>query len=245
MAITEYEHRLYQRYETSRGYAPTSLIYEHEQKRASHLTRFISQHFPADPDAAILDLGCGHGTLVSSLRQVGYKRLEGIDLSPEQITIAERLGITGVRQGNLINELAGMANSSRNVIITFDVIEHLPKAELITLAEEIYRVLAPDGSWLIHTVNGASPLAGRMRYGDLTHQLAFTTESLAQLLRTAGFERITFSEDRPAVHGLTSLTRWLLWVTLRVGICFAVAIESGVWDKRAILTQTMFAVGSK
>ena len=50
-----------------------------------------------------------------------------------------------------------------------------------------------------------------IRYGDLTHELAFTESSLRQIFRTLGFAEVRCYEDRPIVHGVTSLTRRVLW----------------------------------
>jgi len=70
-------------------------------------------------------------------------------------------------------------------------------------------------------------LGGRVRYGDLTHEIVLTPGSLAQLLRLAGLARVEFREcvDRP--HGLKSLVRWLLWKVLRRLVWLWMLVETG------------------
>ena len=51
----------------------------------------------------------------------------------------------------------------------------------------------------------------RIRYGDLTHERAFSPKSIQQLLRTTGFTNVSIFEDKPIVHGIPSLARRMLW----------------------------------
>jgi SAM-dependent methyltransferase len=66
---------------------------------------------------------------------------------------------------------------SLDAVIAFDVLEHFGRDELIPLVDAVHRVLRPGGRWIIHVPNGESPFFGSIRYGDLTHELAFTRQS--------------------------------------------------------------------
>ena len=50
------------------------------------------------------------------------------------------------------------------------------------------RALKPGGRWILHTANAESPFYGRVRYGDITHEQAFTQS------------RSTSSSPLPALH---------------------------------------------
>src|SRR5262245_34262370 len=52
--------------------------------RRPSINRLISRHFPADRNAAILELGCGYGALLYFAREAGYHNIRGIDGSPSQ-----------------------------------------------------------------------------------------------------------------------------------------------------------------
>src|SRR5208337_4817517 len=97
--------------------------------------------------------------------------LEGMDGSLEQVAAANRLGIDGVREGDLRESLAAMPDASRDAVLAFDVIEHFRKYELLSFVDEVHRVLRPGGRWIIHCANGESPFFGRIRYGDFTHEM--------------------------------------------------------------------------
>lgn len=56
-----------------------------------------------------------------------------------------------------------------------------------------------------------------VRYGDFTHEVAFTPEALTWLLRTTGFCRIASRECGPRVLGPVGFGRVLAWRVLRLG----------------------------
>jgi cyclopropane fatty-acyl-phospholipid synthase-like methyltransferase len=142
----------------------------------------VREHFPIDRDAAVLDVGGGHGALIHFAREAGYRNLRSVDRSPEQVAAAQRLGIEGVEEGDLGQVLRAQADASLDVVVAFDVIEHFTRDKLLPFVDQVHRVLKPGGRWIIHVPNGASPFFGAIRYGDLTHELAFTRTSLSQLL---------------------------------------------------------------
>lgn len=239
-----YRQRVYAEYVSEEGgvHVPDSV--DGLAPVAPYLNRLIAQHFPPDRNARILDLGCGHGALIHFARQAGYGNVEGVDNSPSQLAGAQRLGIGGIRQGDLLTALADCPAESYDAIVTFDVIEHLLKDELFPAADAVHRALRPGGRWIIHVPNGLSPFCGAVRYADLTHELAFTTESLAQLVLPAGFARVTFFEDVPVPHGLKSGVRWVLWHAIRALLRVYVAAETGS-TKPPILSQNLLAVAFK
>lgn len=213
--------------------------------RSHYLRRLIRCHFPADKDAAILDLGCGHGTLLYFARCAGYRNLHGVDGSSEQVAAARRLGISGVEEGDLRETLAAQADASLDMVVAFDVIEHFTRDELLPLVDQVCRVLKPGGSWIIHVPNGESPFFGTIRYGDFTHELAFTRISLGQLLLSSGFSGVRCFEDTPVVHGAKSALRWVLWKVFRGLLRLYVAAETGDTGSAHIFSQNLLAIAKK
>lgn len=208
------------------------------------MTKLVAEHFPAARDAVILEVGCGYGALLHVARAAGYTNLSGIDASPEQVAAAAKLGIAGVTEGDLLTTLAALPADSHDAIVAFDVIEHLTKDELIDFTDQVLRVLRPGGRWIVHVPNAASPFFGAVRYGDLTHELAFTSESLAQLVLASGFREVRSYEDRPIPHGLKSWGRAVLWRLLRRLLGFYLMVEVGAANQ-PILTQNLLAVAVK
>src|SRR5262249_48963311 len=65
----------------------------------AYFDQHLGRHLPADRGAAILDVGCGFGGLLMHLRDRGYTNVRGVDVSPEQVAMAHRLGLSSVTLG--------------------------------------------------------------------------------------------------------------------------------------------------
>jgi SAM-dependent methyltransferase len=242
--MTKYRERIYQHYVNARhgSLAPASI--SGLTPRAPYLNKIIREHFPSDRSARIIDLGCGHGAVLHFAQTAGYQNVTGVDRSPEQVKEAERLGIAGVTEGDLLETLESLPDELVDLIVAFDVIEHFTKDELVPFVDEVNRVLRKGGKWIIHTPNGESPFAGRIRYGDFTHEQAFTRTSLGQLLIASGFSLVTCYEDAPIPHGVKSAVRWMLWKIFRGGLKVFLAAETGSLDD-CIFSQNLLAVAVK
>ncbi len=243
--MPDYRRRIYQQYLEAGDVAPAGEKAEEFRRRGPYLERLIRDHFPVDRETAILDLGCGAGALEYFARRRGFARMVGIDRSPQQVAAARSLGLTGVREGELLAVLQSLAGESQGLVIAFDVLEHFRKDEALRLMDEINRVLAPGGKVIIHTPNGASPFGGRVGHGDFTHETIYTRDSLGQLLAACGFSRVECYEDQPVVHGMVSGLRWLLWRVLRSFLKFYLAVETGGLAQEEILSQNLLCVAVK
>ena len=160
----EYRTRVYADYVSGRREPLAPRTLQGLAPRGPYLNRLIRLHFPRDREARILDLGCGHGALIYFARRAGYTNVRGVDGSAEQVLAARRLGIEGVRQGDVVTTLTEYPAGSFGCVVAFDLIEHFTRDELLNVVDEIKRVLEPGGVLIIHTPNGESPLASRMRY---------------------------------------------------------------------------------
>ena len=215
------------------------------KSRVPYLRKVIRNHFPADLSARIVDLGCGHGALIYLAGKAGYCNIRGVDGSPEQVATAKILGIEGVEQGNVLEVIKKEKDATLDCLLAFDLIEHFNCNELIELVDEVYRVLRPGGSWIIHTPNAESPFGSRMRYWDITHEIAFTRTSLSQLLLSSGFHRVDCYEDQPVPHGIKSTVRSILWQIIRSFLRFYLAVETGDIGRKAVFSQNILAIALK
>lgn len=213
--------------------------------RGPSMRFLINSFFPREKTSSILDLGCGHGALIYYAKLEGFFNIRGIDVSEQQVALAHELGITDVSSGNLIEALELSLQSSLDVVVTFDVIEHFTKDELVNIVDLIQLALKPGGRWIIHAPNGISPFGGAVRFGDFTHVQSFTPSSLQQLLCASGFGLCEFAESGPRVHGLRSAIRVVLWQGIRLLYKLILAAETGSFKIGQILTQNFYTVTYK
>lgn len=234
--------RLYEQY-TSGHVVP-----EGEQPRAQlaarmpYLKRLVQKHFPADRSVRILDLGCGYGALLAALRDAGYKNISGVDVSAEQIAAACPLGEFDITCADLLAYLRTQPDENFDLIAALDVLEHFTREELLTVVDEVARVLHRGGRFIVHVPNGEAIAPGVVRYGDLTHELAFTPASLRQLANACGLKAVEFIEDRPVAHGMVSSMRAFLWWLMTINFRILRMAETGCNYREPILSQNLLAV---
>ena len=206
------------------------------------LRAYFGEFLPQNKDTRILDLGCGSGELVYWLRAEGYSDVGGVDISKEQLRRAEALGL-----GDLICEdlqtFLSHETDKYDLIIARDVLEHFTKDELMELLSHAHRALHPGGKIVIQTVNAANLFWGVLRYGDFTHEIAFTEASIAQVLLASGFKNLCIRPQPPVARGLRSAVRAVAWRGVQAIIRAYFLIERGSAPR--ILTQNLIVAAEK
>ena len=238
----KYRNRIYKNYVTARSTSLAPDTINGLKPREPFLLHIINHLFPKEKNIQILDLGCGYGGLIYLAQKMGYQNIKGVDASMEQIQAAQKLGIRNVEQLDIFDTLKKELDGNLDVVITIDVIEHFNKNELITLIDEVQRVLKPGGRWIIHVPNGESPFASRNFFWDFTHELAFTHTSISQIMYASGFSKVQCFEDKPITHGIKSGIRRIGWEVIRLIFRFYLTIETGDFAKDTILSQNMLVL---
>ena len=154
------------------------------------------EHVPAvaNTDITVLDAGCGTGRVAVALGAAGYRVIDGVDLSPEMVAIAERR--TRADGSPLYRRLEGgvdlteppsatwLGHADLVVVGGVFTVGHIPPIAIHQVAK-----LAKPGGVLITTV--------RPGYYDTTDyadvSAAFTASPAADLL--AEFESLPYTED--------------------------------------------------
>ena len=190
--------------------------------------------------ASILELGCGDGSLLAYLRARGFTGARGVDISAEQVALAQTRGVDA-ETGDLFETLR--MTSKVAALVAVDVLEHLSRDELVRLAPLLFDALAPGGRLIVQTCNGAGLLSGQVAYGDLTHLTILTPESLAQLLRPAGFVDIRTFETGPAPLRIRGKLNVAMWSAITFAASAVKYVETG--KRQRIWTETFLACASK
>ncbi len=219
----------------------TSVLYGETSKSAIEKqfpiwNAYFGNLLPYNKNAKILDIGCGDGGFILWLRSLGYTDVRGIDISLEQVNLAKTNGIEGVMAGDFFKTLPNQKDSF-DFIIARDVLEHIAKDRVVDALSLIRESLRSGGNFIAQTVNAENLLWGRLRYGDFTHELAFTKNSLQQVLYISGFTKVKAYAQRPVIHGLKSLIRYVFWMLFELFLHMYLIIETGSWD--AIFTQNI------
>jgi cyclopropane fatty-acyl-phospholipid synthase-like methyltransferase len=141
-------------------------------------------------DSCILDIGCGKGEWLSWLYEQSYHQLHGVDFSPSDICIAQKVVPNcHLAHGDAISYLK-QRQTHFDLIHAKDVIEHMTKDEFVTFLQVALASLKPGGKLWLRSFNAQAPLSTATRYGDFTHETGHTPSSLAQCLRATGYQKI-------------------------------------------------------
>ena len=196
------------------------------QASIRRLQRLLAPYLPFQRQAA-LDLGAGQGVLVEALHRLGFTESTGVELSPSQVQLAQSHGCAVVRQGDGGQALADLPEASLDLVVCFDVFEHLSHDTCAQWFAQIRRVLRPGGRLIGHVPNGLSPFAGSVYWGDLTHLWCPVPESMQVICRSSGLCWLGAYENIGASPGLKGRLRALAWRGVRTVLAVASTVETG------------------
>ena len=202
--------------------------------------RLLRDVLPSDKNSRIYDTGCGPGLTLNILRTLGYRNMEGTDLSATAVGIACELGLN-VIQANSIENLEAHPDGSFSRIFAVDLIEHLEKPDLIRfLSVARTKLSLHDGFLILRCPNGDSPIVGRHLFNDVTHVWTYTSTALAGLLMMSGFKSVSFlDETAPFVNS----RRWLRTPILKISSTFIrLLIKAATKENIEILAPSFWIV---
>jgi 2-polyprenyl-3-methyl-5-hydroxy-6-metoxy-1,4-benzoquinol methylase len=165
--------------------------------RRENLDRLV-MHLPARSRGRMLDIGCGDGSTLDTLAQLGWQ-VEGVDFDPAAVDGAARRGFH-VQLGTL--EAQRYPDGVFDAVTACHVLEHV--REPGAFLRECHRVLRPGGALVVLTPNARS--LGHRQFGRAwrgleppRHLQVLTAPALGQLAEQAGFhERRLRSSARMA-----------------------------------------------
>lgn len=179
------------------------------------LNKEILPFLPSDKNAAILDMGCGFGSLIYTLKQNGYKNLKGIDLSAGQVKVAHEIGLNEIELQDLLPYLKSHP-ATFDVITGIDIIEHFSKDELVEVLTCVKNALKPNGIAIFRTPNLDAPFASLFSNGDFTHENYINYSSANQLMLSMGFKDIIVKDSVMEASGFAKeMFRKFTWFFMK------------------------------
>ena len=222
----DYREIIYRHYAAqfqSSGYQRPDLVVHWARAYRWYFRRWL----PSAPEAAILDVGCGGGQMLQTMQRLGFSAVQGVDLSEQQVQRAREAGLN-VRQGDALAALR--ENSGRwDLILAIDILEHLQKGEALEFLIAAHAALKPGGRLILQMPNPDARAGMKVRYGDLTHEIALGPDCAQRLLELFGYGQIEARELGPVPRfgWRFGPVRWLLWQLCRAAWLTLDVIETG------------------
>ncbi len=243
--MSDYQHRVYARYSEVRPHYPVPTNRTELLSGADVIFRkFLVPLLPARKDAKILDIGCGYGHFVHFLQSRGYSAAMGIDLVRQQVEVGQRLGVLNLRHGDA-REFLRESISQFDFISAIEVLEHIPKQDVLGFLDLIHSALRPGGR-LVCKVPNLGAFYSPTFFMDFSHETPFTGPSLKMVFELANFANVRVSPIGPVAHGMKSVVRLVLWKMISGGLRFVQIVEGGPGDRlRTLFTSSILASGDK
>ncbi len=211
-AVSEFE-RIYPENYHAFDFSEADFGFVHKVRSRLEAKRLLTLCQDLPDDARILDVGCGDGFHLNLLRKYGKKSwtLEGVDVDKRAAEMAERSGLT-VHVGSI--EALDLAESSYDLAIMFQTIEHVEKPEKVLSA--VMKVLKPGGKLVVVTDNTDS-LDFKFFKGSYwggyhfpRHWNLFNSASLSSLAKKCGFRVYDMTTQVSPVNWVYSIHNGLV-----------------------------------
>jgi len=140
-------------------------------------------------DYGLVDLGCGRGEWLELLKESGiYAR--GVEKNLVAIEQCRARGLEVV-ETDVLAHLQSLPDASAGAITGFHIIEHVSIETLVTLLDEVLRVLRPGGVAIFETPNPENVIVGsNFFYLDPTHKHPLPSELMQFLFDNRGFNPV-------------------------------------------------------
>jgi O-antigen chain-terminating methyltransferase len=149
-----------------------------------------------DGDHPLLDIGCGRGEWLEILRSRSIPA-RGIDLNRSGVEECRSHGLD-VAVADGLGHLSSLEEGSLGAVTMFQVLEHLPFADVTAILVEARRVLRPGGVFLGEIPNAMNVTVGASSFWiDPTHERPLHPEVLRFLALQAGFSRADVHTSSP------------------------------------------------
>lgn len=156
------------------------------------------QFLPLEPDARILDCGCGGGaTIKRLLKQCPQGIVKGIDPSAVSVETARDVNEKAIQAGRCVvwqgsADSIIFASGWFDAVTAFETVYFWP--ELPRCFREVHRVLKPGGTFLICNECGDAASGGKWEK-RIPGMTVYTGSQLKGFLEQAGFRQVEIRSD--------------------------------------------------
>lgn len=192
-----YISRFYANQSRLRGITSVEDIEAAEALQSGGYNRLVYKHLEAYKKRKVVEIACGPGIFMRYLHKRGFVEVMGIEMSDCYADICISQGFKVIK-ADALKWLESQPNSSIDVIVAIDFIEHIDKQTFINFLDAVHSVLSPNGLFIARCPCGDSPFFGLNFYNDITHETVFTSTALRVLISLCNMEIIEFVDDYPS-----------------------------------------------
>jgi SAM-dependent methyltransferase len=188
----------------------------------------------------ILELGFGNGAFATWTRELGGQ-WTGIETNPALLDRAREAGFAARSPEHGL--FAAVNDVRQDLVVAFDVLEHLPLEQIRVLLGDAKKILRSGGLLVARVPSGDSPFSGSIFHGDLTHVTLLGSSAIQQLALEAGFHVVQIRPPAFPIWGLGT-RRLVRRAAVRVvrRLASAVIAEVLIGNEDAVITPNLVFV---
>ena len=156
-------------------------------------------------DRRVLEVGFGNGQFAGWCRGTGADYI-GIEAIAELVAKARQVGLNAHDASEPWGSY--LADGSLDLVVAFDVFEHLRADALLGVLRSMRKALRPSGRLIARVPSADSPFSRAIQHGDMTHQCAIGSSMVRQLAAQAGFNVDGLREPTFPLRGM-GVMKWL------------------------------------
>jgi SAM-dependent methyltransferase len=185
----------YLTYKAWKGWGPTQFLNCSEYEFHYFRKEFSTYAFR---DRNVLEIGFGNGEFLAFAKSRGAL-LWGTEVIPELCELARLQGVTVLDLD--LSDAAPEVVGRFDLIVAFDVFEHIAFDDLLVLLKRCALLLAPGGQLIARFPNGQSPFGRFYQHGDHTHRAWLSASIFEHLCTELPFEFAGASRPRSPIFG--------------------------------------------
>jgi 2-polyprenyl-3-methyl-5-hydroxy-6-metoxy-1,4-benzoquinol methylase len=169
------------------GQPPSSLDQLDLHRAFAQYRRDYTRALPVDREAAILDFGCGWGSLLAYLARSGYRNSSGVDVDLRCVEFCKQHVKQAVAHAPDARGFLAERRAAYHAIFMRHVINYFPPEDLTAYLQAAHGALKPGGRLIVQVYNGALFTGAYPCFNDHHLRTVFTEHSLRWALEGAGF----------------------------------------------------------
>ena len=173
---------------------------ELKKNQSAYFSKEISRtkhDFPKK--SKILEIGFGNGCFLTYAQRNDWE-VCGTEVNEALVNIARQKGFAAI----YTKELSSFDDNTFNLVVAFDVLEHVEQWHLSEFISEIKRVLKNDGIFIARVPNGDSPLGLANQNGDMSHLSTLGSGKLRHLAAKANMKIIFLGGQAQPILGTSA-----------------------------------------
>ncbi len=170
------------------------------------------------PQSRVLEIGFGNGAFLA----YGNKRqweVHGTEINPELVRRAQESGFRAVETG----DLQAFSDKYFDLVVAFDVLEHIPREKLASFLTEIKRVMKDGAVFIARFPNGDSPIGMPYQHGDPTHMTTIGSSQARFFANMLGVELLYIGgAAQPLLGGHLGRVHGVITFPIRFAVNWAI-----------------------